>query len=113
WNGAGASRWTLPELRPRAAIQALDLARLAGISLAEYSERFRGSAMKRATWHGLRRNAAIALGNLLEGAALGDVERARAHGALRAAAADADASVAAAARWALDRSTKERGSSTR
>lgn len=40
-----------------------DLPGLFSMTHEEYLERFRGSAIKRATWRGLRRNAAIALGN--------------------------------------------------
>jgi epoxyqueuosine reductase len=52
------------ELAPERA--ALDLARLLRLSRAEYVERFRGSPMKRAKLEGLRRNAAVAMGNRLE-----------------------------------------------
>jgi len=48
-------------VRPGTAFPSLlDLLRL---SHEDYLERFRGSAVKRATWNGLRRNAAVALGN--------------------------------------------------
>ncbi|HEX2163906.1 MAG TPA: tRNA epoxyqueuosine(34) reductase QueG, partial [Thermoanaerobaculia bacterium] len=80
----------LPEERGR-----LDLAGLLGIGEAEYEEVFRGSAMKRARRSGLRRNAAIAMGNRGE---------ARYVGALaRALAEDEDAVVRGAAAWALGR----------
>jgi len=41
----------------------ISLSGLLSMTHPEYLERFRGSAIKRATWRGLRRNAAIALGN--------------------------------------------------
>lgn len=48
----------LPEHRAR-----LDLAGLLGLGEAGYQETFRGSAMQRARLSGLKRNAAIAMGN--------------------------------------------------
>jgi epoxyqueuosine reductase len=42
---------------------------LLAMSHAEYLQRFRGSAIKRATYQGLRRNAAVALGNAGEAGA--------------------------------------------
>ena len=42
----------------------------------QYQERFRGSAVKRATWHGLRRNAAAAIANVpADGETLGMLEQ--------------------------------------
>jgi epoxyqueuosine reductase len=54
-----------PWNRPQAAQEPerLCLSSLLLMTQEEYLERFRGSAVKRATWRGLRRNAAIALGN--------------------------------------------------
>lgn len=95
--------------RPRIENGAPDLPGLASMALREYTARFRGSSMKRATYHGLRRNAAVALGNLLAGrrgresaaAEPSPAERSRAREALAALAGDPEISVAEAARWAL------------
>lgn len=80
----------LPEARGR-----LDLAGLLGIGEGEYEETFRGSAMKRARRVGLKRNAALAMGNGGE---------TRYVGALAAALrGEGDAVVRGAAAWALGR----------
>ena len=100
------------EFLPRESSASPDLPGLLLMTLPEYTGRFRGSAMKRATYQGLRRNAAVALGNLLAGLAAGDQsrpplapeDRARAVAALRTAAEDPDPSVAEAAARAIERS---------
>ena len=61
---------------------------------ASYREAFRGSAMKRAKLRGLKRNAAIVLGNV---GSVEDIER------LRRAADDADPMIREHAEWAIDR----------
>jgi epoxyqueuosine reductase len=107
WNQAG-SEAARPFL-PREGIARPDLPALLSMTLPEYTERFRGSAMKRATYAGLRRNAAVALGNVLAGRAdrgtgrpsPAPEERERALRALRAAASDPTPGVADAARRAL------------
>jgi epoxyqueuosine reductase len=58
----------LPDFQPRVAPSGESLFHpslewLAGLSQQEFREAFRGSAMKRAKWRGLVRNACIALGN--------------------------------------------------
>jgi len=62
WNykasAGGEERLTLPEKRA-----GLDLAGLLLLERGEYVERFRKSPMKRAKLHGLKRNAAVAMGN--------------------------------------------------
>lgn len=67
----------------------------------EYLRRFRGSAVRRATWQGLRRNAAIVLGNSLP--RMTEPERAAAARALARVAADASEPdvVRRSASWAL------------
>lgn len=80
----------LPEGRGR-----LDLAGLLGIGEEEYEETFRGSAMKRARRVGLKRNAALAMGNRGEERYVAPLAR-----ALRE---EDDAVVRGAAAWALGR----------
>jgi epoxyqueuosine reductase len=54
-----------PEFRPAAGIGASpDLLELLDITEEEFRERFRKSPVKRAKWAGLRRNVAVALGNI-------------------------------------------------
>ncbi len=62
WNAAPAGA-DHPELRLPPERRQLDLAGLLGLSREEYTERFRGSPMKRAKLSGLRRNVAVAMGN--------------------------------------------------
>ncbi len=113
WNGGPIRP---PErLLPRGDEGAPDLVGLLGMDIATYTRRFRGSAMKRATREGLRRNAAVALGNVLAGergdaAGPGETpapaprDRDRALRALQEAAESGEPAVADAARWALRRS---------
>lgn len=54
------------DLPPRRGSIAPSLLAMLTMTQTEYLERFRGSAIKRATWQGLRRNAAVALGNVGE-----------------------------------------------
>ena len=84
-----------PELRLPAERRELDLGGLLGLGREEYVARFRGSPMKRARHEGLRRNAAVAMGNRGE-------ERYAAPLA-RALATDEDATVRGHAAWALGR----------
>jgi epoxyqueuosine reductase len=74
---------------------------LAGLTDDEFREVFRGSAMKRARWSGLVRNACLALGNA-------KVERSsqahqRVTALLRCLTNNAEASIAESAQWALAR----------
>src|SRR5262249_14260422 len=59
----------------------------------EFRNRFRETALWRASWAGLRRNAAIVLGNTAGEESLAALER---------AASDPDAMVSETARWALE-----------
>ena len=74
---------------------------LAGMSEAEFREKFRASAMKRTKWRGLVRNACIALGNSKlkrgSGAHVRIVEL------LRELAESSEIVIAESARWALSR----------
>ncbi len=71
----------------------------------KYLDRFRGSAVKRATWKGLRRNAAVALGNTASADAPDGIGAAGAHESLASVAADPaeDPVLRDHARWAARR----------
>jgi len=74
---------------------------LAGMSEEEFREAFRGSAVKRAKWKGLVRNACIALGN--SQLAPDASERARILALLQRLAGSGESAIAESARWALGR----------
>jgi len=93
WNREAPVTKT-PELQPRAALVNPDLEWLAGLSLEEFREMFRGSPVKRARFTGLRRNVAIALGNSGEQHFFPVLEE---------LSRDEDGMVAEHARWALQR----------
>ncbi len=93
WNREAPVTKT-PELQPRAQLVNPDLEWLAGLSLDEFREVFRGSPVKRARFNGLRRNVAIALGNSDEERFLPVLEE---------LSCDEDATVAEHARWALQK----------
>jgi epoxyqueuosine reductase len=78
-----------------------ELQTIAELPQNEFSQAFRGSAIKRAKWRGLTRNACVALGNA-------EMERdsparTRAIQFLKRLASDDDNSIVEHARWALDR----------
>jgi epoxyqueuosine reductase len=85
---------TAPELAPRPGRMAPELAALAALSEEDYRREFRGSAVKRAKYRGLRRNLAVALGNHPGPGARAALER---------LAQDGDAMVREHAQWALER----------
>ena len=89
-----------PELDP-ASLFAPELEWLAGLTEEEYQEIFRGSAIKRAKWRGLVRNACVALGN--SGVRPGTAAQSRIVGLLKRLADSDDAIIAEHARWALSR----------
>jgi epoxyqueuosine reductase len=62
WNRAPLSRCD-PELRPRPGQAALDLDELLGLTLEDYQRRFWGTALARARYEGLLRNAVLAAGH--------------------------------------------------
>ena len=62
WNRK-APATTAGEFQPREGLVNPALEWLAGISVEEFQEKFRGSAVRRAKRSGLRRNAVIAMGN--------------------------------------------------
>ena len=76
---------------------------LAGMTVEEFREKFRGSAMKRTKWRGLVRNACIALGNAK--VEKGSAEQNRIVGLLQELVASSEAAIAESARWALSRIT--------
>jgi epoxyqueuosine reductase len=89
------------EMENGATLYAPELEWLACLSQEEFSRIFRGSAVKRAKWRGLVRNACVALGNSRlaqdskSGARLADL--------LERLAASADEIIAEHACWALER----------
>jgi len=84
-----------PDLRLPERRAELDLAGLLGLDREGYAERFHGSAMQRARLEGLKRNAAIAMGNRGEPRYVPALERALAR--------EDDPAVREAAAWALAR----------
>jgi epoxyqueuosine reductase len=93
WNRK-APLTTMPELQARPQLVNPELEWLAGLSVDEFRELFRGSPVKRARFNGLRRNLAIAMGNS------GDR---RFVPVLEERSRDENAMVAEHARWALQR----------
>ena len=83
------------------ALFAPELEWLASLSEADFREAFRASAMRRAKWRGLVRNACVALGN--SGVQAGTPAHARIVARLEALAASGDALIVEHARWALAR----------
>lgn len=98
WNVSFASGLREPALAPRNFLAGKDARELAlallAMSDASFRETFRGSPMKRAKLAGLKRNAAVVLGNI------GDPEDAT---ALAHALEEADPMVREHASWALER----------
>jgi len=96
WNGE-APTTTAPEFQPRADLVNPPLDRLAALTPDDFRQLFRGSALRRAKYQGLRRNAAVAMGNSDNRAFIPQLEK---------LAADPDPVVAQHARWALRRLTE-------
>jgi len=96
WNRR-ASATTVPEFDPRPGLVNPALAWLAEMSVEGFRDVFRGSPIRRAKRTGLRRNAAIAIGNSGNPQFLPLLEE---------LAADQDESVAESARWAMERLRK-------
>jgi epoxyqueuosine reductase len=98
WNARFASELREPSFTPREVVGTHDARTLARrlIEMTDepYRAAFKGSAMKRAKLRGLRRNAAVVLGNV------GEADDA---GVLRTAASGDDEIVAVHAAWALQR----------
>jgi epoxyqueuosine reductase len=87
------------EMENGATLFAPELERLASLSQEEFSRSFRGSAVKRAKWRGLVRNACVALGN--SQIARGSETYTRIVALLERFAASDDSLIAEHARWAL------------
>src|SRR5439155_15210807 len=83
-----------PAFQPRPELEAIDLIQLLHLSEEDFRQRFRGTALTRPKRRGLLRNAAIALGNRGDPAALA---------ALQQALTDSEPLVREAAQWAIDR----------
>ncbi|MBI2682266.1 MAG: tRNA epoxyqueuosine(34) reductase QueG [Acidobacteriales bacterium] len=99
WNGSVSEGHRAPatkavEFQPRQELVDPSLEWLAQMSRDEFNQVFRGSPIKRAKYEGLRRNAAIAMGNS------GEV---RFIPLLEDMVKDGDPVMAAHARWALER----------
>ncbi len=103
WNRK-APLTTEPAFQPRPDLESIDLIELLGLSEEEFRQRFRGTALTRAKRRGLLRNAAIALGNSGNPAALPALQR---------ALADSEPLVCEAAHWAIDRITRMRNDEPR
>jgi epoxyqueuosine reductase len=105
WNRkAPATR--LAAFEPRETLFAPELEWLASLSQQEFSAVFRGSAVKRAKWRGLVRNACVALGN--SSIAPDQPAYPRVVRLLDRLASSEDATVADHARWALARLSASR-----
>jgi epoxyqueuosine reductase len=91
-GGAGGPRPA--DLRHHPVFEQFDLVGILELSLEDYEQWFRGTAMRRARREGLRRNAAIVLGNLGDGAAVAP---------LTTALEDSDPVLRGHAAWALGR----------
>jgi epoxyqueuosine reductase len=96
WNRKAPAS-TAPEFQARPGLVNPALAWLAEMSVEEFRETFRGSPIRRTKRAGLRRNAAIAMGNSGEQKFLPTLDR---------LAADEDEAVAESARWAKARLRK-------
>jgi epoxyqueuosine reductase len=97
------------KMQNEATLFAPELEWLAALSQEEFSRIFRGSAVKRAKWRGLVRNACVALGN--SRTERGSKSHARLAALLERLAESADQIIAEHAQWALDRLRVSRNSS--
>jgi len=98
WNRK-APATPLAAFQPRERLFAPELEWLASLTQEEFSAVFRKSAVKRAKWRGIVRNACVALGN--SAASLDPAARERVAALLHRLASSDDAIIATHARWAL------------
>jgi epoxyqueuosine reductase len=91
----------LSAFQPRERLLAPQLEWLASLSQQEFSAVFRKSAVKRARWRGIVRNACVALGN--SAASLDLSARSRLAALLNRFVSSGDALISSHARWALAR----------
>ncbi|MGA2719794.1 MAG: hypothetical protein ABSF78_12580, partial [Candidatus Acidiferrales bacterium] len=105
-----ASATNEPEKGPSPSLFAPALEWLASLTQQKFSATFRKSAVKRAKWRGLVRNACVALGN--SPIARDSEEYGRVLRVLESLAANEDAVLAEHARWALHRLQAPRPNST-
>jgi epoxyqueuosine reductase len=94
WNRSFARPTEDPALGLRQDLEALDPERILALDEGQFRARFSGTALMRAKWEGLRRNACIVLGNLGRREALPALER---------ALGDPDEVVRSHAAWAIER----------
>jgi epoxyqueuosine reductase len=92
WNVSFAKPAERDPFRRRDDLDGLDPIEVLGLDEAAFRARYSGTALMRAKWEGIRRNACVVLGNRRDSAALPALER---------AAEDADPVVAEHARWAI------------
>jgi len=93
WNRRAPTS-TIPEFQPRTELVNPLLTWIADMKVEGFREVFRGSPVKRAKVGGLRRNAAIAMGNSGRSEFIPQLER---------MANDEDQTVAEHARWAIEK----------
>jgi epoxyqueuosine reductase len=94
WNASFAKPAPGDPFRRRDDLDGLDPIDVLGLDEASFRARYSGTALMRAKWEGIRRNACVVLGNRRDPRALPALER---------AAEDADPVVAEHARWAIAR----------
>jgi epoxyqueuosine reductase len=94
WNVSFAQPTHGDPFSRRDDLRDLDPTEILGMDEAAFRARYSGTALMRAKWEGMRRNACIVLGNRRDPAALP---------ALRRATEDADPVVAEHATWAIER----------
>jgi len=94
WNNkaGNALPTSLPEFQPQEQIYHPELRQLAQMDEEAYRRMFRGSPVKRAKYHGLKRNVAVAMGNSGLQEFIPDLEK---------MASEPDPEVAEHAQWAL------------
>jgi epoxyqueuosine reductase len=100
WNRT-APATPVAAFQPRDNLFTPDLAWVLSLTQEQFSATFRGSAVKRAKWRGLVRNACIAAGNAAP--LLDPPQRQQLRARLQTVVASGDAVLAEHARWALDR----------